>query len=93
MERGGVPLVHKAALAQDAGALAVVITDDGQCTAYDQLCCPGADQRAGDGFAKLDLPEPWQKIRIPVVLMLRDHADKVLEQVKLVRDNALKSEL
>ena len=44
MERGEVPLVHKAAAAQDAGALGVIVTDMGNCTAFDQFCSPGAGQ-------------------------------------------------
>jgi hypothetical protein len=39
-ERGGVPLVDKVLRAQSAGALGVIITDTGDCTAFDQFCSP-----------------------------------------------------
>ena len=107
-ERGEVPLVHKASVAQDAGALALIIADGGQCTRFDQFCSPGrcvgreggcsalggfgwgrrmvltslyplgADKYQGDGFARLDLAKPWEQIRIPVVLMLKEDAESLL---------------
>lgn len=52
VERGGVPLVEKAAAAQHAGALGVVILDNGQCTeggGFNQMCCPGANKAHGEG--------------------------------------------
>ena len=82
MERGEVPLVRKAAAAQDAGALGIIVTDMGNCTAFDQFCSPGADKSRGEGFARLDLARPWERIKIPVVMMLRDDADKLLEAFK-----------
>ena len=38
-----------------------------------------ADKSRGEGFARLDLARPWERIKIPVVMMLRDDADKLLE--------------
>lgn len=46
-------------LFQIAGALAVVIIDNGKCSKYDQLCVPGADKAQGQRFAALDLPGAW----------------------------------
>jgi len=81
VERGGVALVDKALRAQAAGALAIVVSDSGdQCKdGFDQFCSPGSDKLHGEGFAKLDRPEPWKNVRIPVVLMRRDDADTLLE--------------
>ena len=79
VERGGCALVDKALRAQAAGALAVVVSAGSECTAFDQFCSPGADKSHGDGFAKLDLPHPWWKVKIPVVIMLQSDTDTVLE--------------
>jgi hypothetical protein len=49
VERGGVPMVDKAAAVQAAGGLGVLIVDDGRCEAFDQHCCPGADKSRGEG--------------------------------------------
>ena len=32
-----------------------------------------------EGFAKLDLKRPWMKVKIPVAMMMRKDADKLLE--------------
>ena len=80
MERGEVPLVDKVAVAQEAGALGVIVTDMGDCTAFDQHCSPGADKSRGEGFGRLDMARPWGRIKIPIVMMLRDDADILLSQ-------------
>lgn len=56
VERGGVPLVQKAAHAQAAGAYGVIVVDTaGRCDAgFNQFCCPGADKYKGEG-SHLDL--------------------------------------
>ena len=83
VERGRVPLATKALHAQQAGALAVVIADDGRCDNLDQYCVPGSDKKDGDGFAKLDNPRPWAPIHIPVVLILAPDAAIILQQFNL----------
>ena len=79
MKRGQCPLATKALLAQRAGALGVVIADNGKCTALDQYCVPGADRSRGEAWARLDLQRPWAGVHIPVVLVLADSAAHVLE--------------
>ena len=74
MKRGQCPLATKALLAQRAGALGVVIADNGKCTALDQYCVPGADRSRGEAWARLDLQRPWAGVHIPVVLVLADSA-------------------
>lgn len=78
VERGAVSLVDKVLRAQAAGAIGVVVTDTGECAAFDQLCSPGAEKKNGDGFAKYDLREPWSKVRIPVALLLYEDAETLL---------------
>ena len=79
VKRGQCPLATKALLAQRAGALGVVIADNGKCTALDQYCVPGADRSRGEAWARLDLQRPWAGVHIPVVLVLADSAAHVLE--------------
>ena len=70
ISRGGVPFRTKVLNAQQAGAIGVIITDDGRCgSSYDQLCVPGADKSRGEGFAMTDDATLWKEVRIPVVLL------------------------
>lgn len=78
VKRGAVPLATKAVHAQRAGALALVVADDGGCGALDQYCVPGAERSRNEGWARLDLPRPWAGVRIPVVLILNTTAEAVL---------------
>lgn len=78
VERGGCAMVDKALSAQAAGAIAVLIADTGQCKAFDQSCSAGAEKKNGEGFGRLDVPAPWGKLRIPVAMILKDDADKIL---------------
>ena len=55
---GQVPLVRKAAAAQDAGALGIIVTDMGNCTAFDQFCSPGAD-KVREGLVWLGRDLSW----------------------------------
>jgi len=76
VQRGHVPIVKKAMYAQRAGAIAVIVLDDGQCEAFDQRCMPGSDKKHGERFASEDVPGTWKKIKVPVVLMHgRDTSD------------------
>ena len=56
----------------------VLIADTGQCKAFDQSCSAGAEKKNGEGFGRLDVPAPWGKLRIPVAMILKDDADKIL---------------
>lgn len=44
---------------QNAGAIALVVVDDGRCESYDQRCLPGANREQGEGFAVVDVPAHW----------------------------------
>lgn len=44
-------------LNQVAGALALIIVDDGTCKSFDQSCVPGSSQP--EGFAASDLESAW----------------------------------
>ncbi|KAJ8601826.1 hypothetical protein CTAYLR_009057 [Chrysophaeum taylorii] len=80
VRRGNAPLAFKARRAQAAGALAMVVADDGQCEdKLDQYCVPGADRSRGEKFAATDNPKAWDGLRIPVALILHRDALRVLE--------------
>lgn len=60
--RGALPLYQLALVAQERGAVAVVIYDSpaGRCeAAYDQRCVPGGSQHRREGFAAQDMPALW----------------------------------
>eukprot|EP00752_Nemacystus_decipiens_P004507 g4115.t1 len=76
VERGDIPIVHKVLTAQRAGALGVIVADDGRCgNNFGQLCVHGSDPPVG--WAALDMPRPWLEVRVPVVLMLQEDADRL----------------
>jgi hypothetical protein len=67
--RGALPLYQLALVAQERGAVAVVIYDSpaGRCeAAYDQRCVPGGSQHRREGFAAQDMPALWYAPLTPV---------------------------
>lgn len=80
VERGRCPLVEKVHTLQSAGALAVIIADDGRCEQFDQHCVPGSDKVGSlgqHGFARNDLALPWRSVRIPAALVLKEDGDRL----------------
>lgn len=78
-KRGNVSFSQKALAAQKAGAIALVIFDDGNCDNLDQYCVPGADRSRGEGFAALDSTKNWKNVHIPVGLVLEHRAFHVFQ--------------
>jgi PA domain len=75
IRRGGVPLVTKVLAAQNAGAIGVIVTDDGRCAkngGFDQFCVPGST--SSSGWAQEDDIELWHTIKIPHVIMRQGNA-------------------
>ena len=68
-DRGGVPLVEKVLLAQAAGAVGVVLVDDGQCADEKFTFCGMAGRLNDGGFARNDKAEQWRRVEIPSVLI------------------------
>jgi hypothetical protein len=68
-DRGGVPLIEKVLLAQDAGAIAVVLVDDGQCVDEDFSFCGMAGRLSDGGYARHDRHDLWKKVTVPSVLV------------------------
>ncbi len=80
--RGNIGFVHKVKVLQKAGALAVIIVDNGKCTSFNQACIPGADKSKGENFALKDMSGPWENVRIPVYFILYDDAIKMAELIR-----------
>lgn len=85
--RGEIGIVFKIKRIQAAGAIGVIIVDDGKCTKFDQKCMPGADKSRGEGFAALDLEKQWKNIKIPIIFVLKDTALLFAKQIGLPLDN------
>eukprot|EP00128_Syssomonas_multiformis_P006400 Colp12_sorted_trinity150504_noHs@1476 len=74
--RGVLPFAEKALFAQRAGAIALVVVDDGRCSKYDQQCLPGASKSLGEGFGAHDIKAHWQRVQIPVHFLLKPQAEE-----------------
>lgn len=87
-QTNGSPLLRKKVLnAQRAGALGVIIADDGRCGgSFDQLCVYGSNPP--DGWAALDLPRLWLEVRVPVVLMLKADASWLMAEARVTEQEA-----
>ena len=74
-----------------AGAVGMILIDDGRCTGegeYDwedtsQLCVVGSVRGNGDGFAREDHPEGWENIKIPTYLILEKSGGDLLKLVQV----------
>lgn len=76
VNRGNVALLEKAITAQEAGAIGVVIVDDGQCNS-DFTDCGRTGGVSDGGFAHKDRAYDWAKVTIPVVLIGQEQAGRV----------------
>ena len=91
VRRGKVPFLTKARHAVLAGAVGMILVDDGRCTGegeYDwedtsQLCVVGSVRGNGDGFAREDHPEGWENIKIPTYLILEKSGGDLLRLVQV----------
>jgi hypothetical protein len=83
VRRGKVPVLAMAHTAQRAGAIGLIVADDGRCDGeFDQHCAPGADKSRSEGFAQTDLGALWETVHIPVVLMHQEQADELEARCK-----------
>lgn len=86
--RGGIGLAFKVRKAYNAGAVGVILVDDGRCTTFNQKCMPGADKVRDEGFAALDIPQMWDNIRIPTLFVLKDDAIRLTSLIGLAWTDA-----
>ena len=73
--RGRVSLVEKILAAQDAGAIGVVIADDGNCVGMFE--CGRAGSPRDGGFSKRDPWQNWRNVVIPAVLVMEKEAERL----------------
>jgi len=82
VHRGKVPVVTKAALAQEAGATALIVVDGGSCD-EDFNCDGRLGSRANGPLAAQDSRGAWDHIIIPVVLVTKRSGDRLMAQLEL----------
>lgn len=70
LERGGgVSIIDKVRKAQKAGAVGVVVADDGQCDEGFVFCGTQAGSIYDGGFAAHENPAEWANVNLPVLLI------------------------
>lgn len=82
IDRGKVPLVTKVRRAQEAGAVGVVIVDDGSCNQNFE-CGGNLGSRSHGYFCAQDHAVLWKNIVIPTVLTLQTHGNRMKEIMDL----------
>ena len=75
VHRSATPLVQKILHAQEAGAVGVVLVDDGRCES-DLNCGRIGSARLG-GFAPRDDPSSWRLVKIPSVLVSQETGKRI----------------
>jgi hypothetical protein len=87
VERGrGVSLVEKARKAQIAGAVGVIVVDDGQCDDSFQHCGHQAGGVKEGGFGSYDTLSDWAAIHIPVWLVTAAAGEKLRRRMKMKQE-------
>ena len=78
VDRGGNSLLEKATKLQKAGAIGVIIADDGQCDEQFLHCGVRAGSAPEGGFGAHDhMNEGWKGITIPVLLVTLTTAEQM----------------
>lgn len=77
VKRGAVSILEKIKHAQEAGAVAILIIDDGECTP-DFRCRRLGEKAEGVGFAWGDRWENWLGVYIPTFLVTKQDGDRLL---------------
>ena len=82
-ERGGVRFVEKARYVQEAGAVALVIVDNGGCERGSDFECAPLGSRAQGGWGSAELWSEWIDIYIPVVMLMPRQGDRLRALMEL----------
>lgn len=77
LKRGNTPLVDKVLLAQEAGAVAALLVDDGTCVDELFTDCGRAGRASDGGFAKKDEDGVWRKVTIPAILITKTSGQRI----------------
>lgn len=83
VDRGKNALHEKVLRLQEAGALGVIIADDGQCDELFRYCGVRAGSALEGGFAAHDGADVWQKLVLPTYLVTRATADRIKSMMRL----------
>jgi len=89
VDRGKNPLHEKVLRAQEAGAVGVIIADDGQCDEKFRFCGVRAGSVAEGGFAANDGADLWNKLKLPVYLVTKSTAMRIKNMMRLSEVNIL----
>jgi len=81
--RGEVALVDKVLRAQDVGAIAVILIDDGQCRDERFTHCGMAGRLTDGGFAKNDDSTKWRQVKIPALFITEVSGQRILNLMDL----------
>lgn len=69
VKRGKTTVLDKCLRLQAAGAVGIIVADDGKCNFEFTNCGQRAGSIRDGGFASFDDPNLWKEIRIPVVIV------------------------
>jgi hypothetical protein len=81
--RGVVSLVHKAQRAQQSGAIAVIVADDGRCDDDFTDCGARAGSVRSGGIASNDDEIEWKIIDIPLVIITQREAERLKQAMRV----------
>jgi hypothetical protein len=84
-DRGLNSLIEKVLLLQNAGALGIIIADDGQCDESFKYCGLRAGSAAEGGFSAHDDLSQWNLVKVPVMLISASSAEKFRLLMKVRR--------
>jgi PA domain len=82
LDRGTVPLLEKITLAQKAGATAVLIVDNGQCS-EDFMQCGRTGGVPEGGYSYKDSSYQWSKITVPALMVSKSQGDRIKSLMNL----------
>jgi len=81
VDRGSIPMVDKVLALQKAGAIGVIIADDGNCD--EQYECGLAGSLRDGGFSKTDPHERWKDVKIPSLLVTEEEGGRLKQMMRL----------
>ncbi|CAM9716974.1 unnamed protein product [Phaeothamnion confervicola] len=76
VERGRVSIMDKIVRAQAAGAVAVIVVDNGACDDEFADCGRSGGKEQG-GFAYRDDPRAWEAVKVPAVLVTAANGERL----------------
>mmetsp|Transcript_30867 Transcript_30867/g.57580 ORF Transcript_30867/g.57580 Transcript_30867/m.57580 type:complete len:234 (-) Transcript_30867:313-1014(-) len=85
VDRGQISIVEKVTTLQRAGAVGVVIADSGECDNAFKSCGNRIGSASEGGLSAYDFAETWSAIKIPVVIVTKDMAEKLRTLMEVKR--------